>query len=135
MVDLCRLLALLLEAGLPLPKALKLTAAGLKSSEIARACRRLSQYVEAGQPLSEAVLIVSPLPETLSPIVQWGQTRSALPEALQTAATMYEGRMQMQISFIRLLLPPSVFLFAGGLILCSLLALFYPMFQLLSALV
>lgn len=134
MVDLCRLLALLLESGIPLPEALRLTAPGLQSSELAQACRRLARRTEAGQSLAEAIAVTSPLPDTLTPLVQWGEARSALPEALQAAAEMYEGRVQMQLAFVRLFLPPCVFLFAGGVILLSLLTLFLPMFQLLEAL-
>ncbi len=134
MVDVCRLLALLLEAGLPLPVALRSTASGLKSSELARACRELSRRVETGQALSEAIAITSPLPDTLGPVVQWGESRSALPEALQAASEMYEGRVRMQLAFVRLFLPPGVLIFAGGVILFSLLAIFLPMFTILQSL-
>ncbi len=105
-VDLCHVLALLLEAGLPLPQALRSTAAGLRSSELAQACRRMARRVEAGQPLAEAVAVTAPIPDTLGPVVQWGESRSALPQALQAAAEMYEGRVRMQLSFVRLFLPP-----------------------------
>jgi type II secretory pathway component PulF len=134
MVDLCRLLALLLEAGIPLPDALRMTAAGLKSSELAQACRRMARHVEAGESLAEAAAITPPLPDTLGPVVHWGESRSALPDALQAAAEMYEGRVRMQLAFVRLFLPPCVFIFAGGVILLSLFAIFVPMIRIITVL-
>jgi type II secretory pathway component PulF len=46
---------------------------------------------------------------------------------------MYEGRVHVQLGFVRLFLPPAVFLFAGGVILLSMLAIFFPMFILLQS--
>ena len=77
--------------------------------------------------------MTSPLPDTLGPVAEWGETRSALPDALQAAAEMYEGRVHVQLAFVRLFMPPAVFLFAGGVILLSLLAIFLPMFMLLKS--
>jgi type II secretory pathway component PulF len=134
MVDVCRLLALLLRTGIPLPDALRMTAAGLSSSELAQACRRLSKHVELGHSLADSIAVTAPLPDTLGPVAQWGEARSALPDALEAAAEMYEGRVQMQLAFVRLFLPPCVFLFAGGVIVLSLLAIFAPMFILLESL-
>lgn len=134
MVDFCRLLALLLQAGVALPEALRCVSDGLRSSELAAATRRLAKQVEGGRSLGDAIAVTSPLPDTLGPVAEWGETRSALPAALEAAAQMYEGRVRMQLSFVRLFLPPCVFLFAGGVILLSLLAIFLPMIQLVSAL-
>jgi type II secretory pathway component PulF len=132
--DLCRLLALLLENGMALPKALRSSSAGLRSSELGQACRRLAHCVETGQSLSEAVAVTPPLPDTLAPVAQWGEARSTLPAALVAAAEMYEGRVRTQLAFVRLFLPPGVFLLAGGVILVTMLGIFLPMIQIIQTL-
>jgi type IV pilus assembly protein PilC len=94
----------------------------------------LARRVEAGQPLAAAVTGTPPLPDTLAPVVQWGEMRSALPQALQAAAEMYEGRVRTQLTFVRLFLPPCVFLVAGGVILLSMLAVFLPLIKIIQTL-
>ena len=132
--DFSRLLALLLEVELPLPQALSLAAAGMRNAEYAASCRWLSARVAAGEPLSSALQGHDSFPESMVPIIRWGQQRSSLPEALEAVAEMFAGRVQVQLSFVRTFIPPFTFILVAGVILFSALASLLPMIQLIDAL-
>lgn len=53
--EFCHLLALLLEAELPMPEALRLAGQGIQNSDIDRACRAMANEVEKGRSLSDAM--------------------------------------------------------------------------------
>jgi type IV pilus assembly protein PilC len=135
LANFCRLLALLLEAGIPLPQALGMTAAGVRNGEVADGCWQLSAAVQAGQSLAGAMRPLDAFPHSLEPLVHWGEARSALPEALLSAGEMFEGRVRVHLSFVRTFMPPFVFLIVAAAILCFVLAALWPMFDLLNQLV
>ena len=64
-----RLMALLLGQQVPLPSALRLTAAGLRESDLAAACREAAEEVEAGRSLSECLAEFWQFPPSLRPLV------------------------------------------------------------------
>jgi type II secretory pathway component PulF len=134
MADCARVLSLLLEAQIPLPQALGIAATAMRNGEIAAGCWDLVGQVQAGHALAAAMERNSAFPPTLAPLVRWGETHLALPEALQAAAEMLEGRVQIQLEFVRTFLPPMMFLVVASAIFFSLLAAFYPMFRLVEAL-
>ena len=131
--DFSRLLALLLEVELPLPQALSLTAAGMRNAEYAAGCRWLSARVATGEPLWSAMLSRDAFPESMVPIVRWGQQRSSLPEALEAVAEMFAGRVQVQLSFVRTFIPPFTFILVAGVILFSAMATLLPMIRMLDS--
>jgi type II secretory pathway component PulF len=108
------LLAALLEARVPLPRALALTAQGLYDRDLADACERLGAAVAGGQPLW-AGFNGRRLPASLGPLVEWGTKHGTLPDVLRSAAEMFIARSQAQSQFVRTVLPPLMFLviFAG----------------------
>jgi type II secretory pathway component PulF len=134
LADFSRLLALLLEAGIPLPQALGMTAAGLRNGEVSAGCWQLARAAQAGHSLADGMRPLEAFPRSLEPILQWGQAHSALPEALAAAGEMFEGRVRVHLTFVRTFLPPFVFLLVGGAILFSVVAALWPMFRLIEAL-
>jgi type II secretory pathway component PulF len=134
LIDFGRLLSLLLEAGVPLHHALMMTASGLRNTELKLGCRKLADGVRQGQSFSQAIQQIDPIPETVRPIIEWGEARSSLPEALDAAADMFEGRVLVQLDFVRTFLPPLAFLVVAGVILFSVLAVLLPLFQIMQSL-
>ncbi|MDG3004022.1 type II secretion system F family protein [Paludisphaera mucosa] len=53
--EFCHLLAMLLEADLPLPEALRLTGSGVENNDVDLACRAMARSVEQGASLSAAM--------------------------------------------------------------------------------
>jgi len=105
-----RLMALLIESELPLPAALKLAGRGSQDADLAVACLAASRRVDGGEALGQALAGLPQFPKSLGPIVAWGQQAGALPDALRTAAEMFEGRLRGQLVLLRTVVPPFAFL-------------------------
>jgi general secretion pathway protein F len=128
------LMGLLLEQEVPLPDALRVTAAGLRDANLARECCRTAEDVEKGRPLDESLAARRQFPASLIPIIQWGQRASALPEAFRAAAEMFAGRARTHGTLLETMLLPIMFLavllFAGFFVI----AMFVPLIALISRL-
>ncbi len=127
--DFAHSLACLIQQQMPLPEALRLTADGLPDANIAEASRRCAERVEQGRPLSEAMAETQRLPETLVPLVRWGERHGALGEALETAREMCERRVEMRAAMLRSMLPPLVFVLVGSVAWFMITGLLMPIFQ------
>jgi type II secretory pathway component PulF len=109
----CRLLALLLRQGLPLPEAAKLAASGVDVPLMTMVGFRVSRTVESGRKLADSLEAIRTVPPTLVPLVRWGEDHGALPESLDSAAEMFETRIRMRAALVESILPPIVFVVIG----------------------
>jgi type II secretory pathway component PulF len=108
--ELLRLLALLLDERLPLPKALELTGEGLTDRDLGHACQRVKSRVESGRSLADAFGSERRLPRALGPLLDWGVQSSSLPAVLRSSAELYADRAEAQANLARTILPPLMFL-------------------------
>lgn len=129
-----RMLALLLEGRLPLAESLRMAGDGARDADLASACRKAAGAIENGCSLEESLSTHAAFPRSLSPIVAWGRQAAALPEALNTAADMFEARLQSQLGLLRTAVPALTFLAVlwGALFLVAAVAL--PMVSLIERL-
>jgi general secretion pathway protein F len=104
-----RLMALLLGEQVPLPEALRLTAAGLREGGLSAACRGAAREVEEGRSLAESFSGYGQFPPSLRPLVDWGERTSDPAAAFQAATEMFEGRVQLRVQLLNTVLPPIVF--------------------------
>ncbi|MHB1036499.1 MAG: type II secretion system F family protein [Pirellulales bacterium] len=134
LAEFLRLLGLLVESEIPLPAALELAGKGIRDGDLSAACRWMAQDVAAGQAISVCVRRMRQFPASLAPIVEWGERSAALSESLRAAAEMFEGRLHVQASLVKVILPPLAFLFVAvmvGLLVC---AIFLPLISLIQCL-
>jgi len=130
-----RLMGLLLEQQVPLPDALRLSADGLRDSDLASGCRRVADEVDGGRALYESMAAQRQFPPSLIPLVEWGQRAPALADAFRAAAEMFEGRVRTQGIFLEALLLPIMLMLTLCLVGAFVVALFLPfisLFQVLS---
>jgi general secretion pathway protein F len=113
LVQWARLTGMLLEQQVPLPEALRLSAAGAGDACLAEASRWAAAEVEAGRPLADCLMQRRPFPPSMTPLVDWGQQTGALGDAFRASAEMFEGRAQVQgVSLESVLLPVSLVMLA-----------------------
>ena len=129
-----RLLALLVESRLELAESLRLAGAGSRDYELLVACRQAALRIEGGSALGEAIDQSPAFAKSLVPIVDWGQRAGALPDALRTASEMFESRIQAQLVFLRMIIPPLTLLLILWGVLFLVSALMLPMVSLLEKL-
>ena len=132
--ELARLLAVLLEQGVPLPEALNLAADGVHDANVSEVSRTLAEGVENGRPLAELLQSTYRLPATLVAIVRWGERTGELSEAFRLASEMYEGRVRMRSELVKSVVPPLVFVFVATLACVFLVGLYLPMIEMIQVL-
>lgn len=129
-----RLMALLIEQRVPLPDALRLTAAGLGDANLSHGCRRMAEDVESGSALAESMKWRSQFPTDMVPLIEWGQRTAALPDAFRATAEMFEGRTVSQGSLLEAVILPLMLMLIGVFIGFLVVALFMPTIHLVHCL-
>lgn len=98
---LCEILTLLVEQGVPLPKALRLAARSSSDAMLERAALDLCEAAERGEPLAAALTREKTLPRFLVWLVMHGASQGQLPQSLQHAAAIYRDRALWQAEMVR----------------------------------
>ncbi len=129
-----RLMSLLLEQQVPLPDALRLTADGLRDSDLAYGCRGVADDVDRGEVLYESMAGRPQFPPSLIPIIEWGQRAPALADSFRAATEMFEGRLQSQGSVLEAILLPIMLMFILCFVGAFVLAMFLPFISFISLL-
>jgi len=125
--ELSRLLAVLLEQGIPVPDALRLAADGVHDANMRQLSLWLADGTQRGQPLSTLLESTYRLPATLRPLVRWGERTGELAEAFRVAGTTYARRVQVRADLVRGIMPPMVYVVLAVTVGHVAIALFLPL--------
>ncbi|GIW86582.1 MAG: type II secretion system protein GspF [Isosphaeraceae bacterium] len=93
--SLCRVLAVLLEARLPLPEAVRLAGPATEDPFLAKACERAAARIEAGEDWS-AVVCEGLFPPGFRGFVAWAQGSGDLVRSLRLAGAVFEARARAE---------------------------------------
>jgi type II secretory pathway component PulF len=132
--ELARLLAALVEYGVPLPESLRLAAAAVRDANLSQVSLGLATEVERGRSLSELIAVTPRMPASLGPLVRWGERAGQLDEAFRVAAEMFEGRLQLRAELVRSILPPLVFVAVASGVFFLLASLYLPLVAMIQGL-
>jgi general secretion pathway protein F len=132
--ELSHLMALLLEHGVPLPDALRLTSEAVRDERLARATRVLAERCEQGGNVVGGLSGLYAMPATLRPVLGWGEQKSALPDAFRAAAEMFSARLELHAQLVRVVSAPVTFLIVVAFVLFTATAMFLPFIKLITAL-
>ncbi len=132
--EFCHLLAMMIEANLPLPRSFELAGQAVRDAEVADACGRMRRAVEGGEPLSSAFLIWKSIPAGLGQLFHWSEGHGNLSESLHLAGDMFESRARSQASFASSVLATFLLLLILWWIGFALAALYLPMITMIGRL-
>jgi len=132
--EFTHLLSILLEHGMPLPEALRLTASGMQNANLAEASAAFAVSTQKGATLSQLLRSSQRAPASLTPLVAWGERAGDLPGALETACQMFKQRVKLRAALLRSILPPAMFLMVGALLMVLAVSLAAPAIHLITAL-
>jgi type II secretory pathway component PulF len=129
-----RLLAILLEYGVPLPRALEWV--GDEAADVAApdVPTSLAAGTAQGRPLSELLCPVRHLPASAIPFIRWGEHSGRLPEALWTVNDMLLARVKNRALVVQTFGPLAVFVFIAFVVGYVFTALFAPLRTLIESL-
>lgn len=134
LVDFSRLMHLLLDRRVPIAEALRLTAAGLRWSDLAEVSRACAVDVEKGMGLSESMAKYADFPASIHPVIGSGMQTQQPAEAFAAAADMYQRRAGVDATQWEAILPPMILVFVAVGLGLLVLAMFLPLIKLISSL-
>lgn len=120
-------LSFLLEGGLPMLKALNLSAKAMGNIRLEASVLEASEKVAGGQRLSASL---EGFPPVFIQLVSTGETSGRLPETLSRAAVSYEEEFNRKVNSAVALFEPGMILVMGLVVGFIVLAVLLPMFQL-----
>ncbi|MBN1346243.1 MAG: type II secretion system F family protein [Phycisphaerae bacterium] len=121
------------QAGLPLPEALRLAGGVTGSRRVDRDADRIAAAVEQGKSVFEAVQLCSLIPGIFGYTLQVALGRDVLPQALAGLSESYENRAIHYQGLLRVLMFPVVVAMVGLILLFGVFALFLPLITLINS--
>ena len=123
-------MATLLAAGLPLPRALEVTANVVSNYTFSLAVRQVRQDVERGRPMAESMAGIECFPAMLTEMVGVGERSGALEETLDVIGDYYDNEVSVTTARLLSVLEPIITICLAVLVVVLLLAVYLPMFTL-----
>jgi type IV pilus assembly protein PilC len=130
----CRLLAVLVDHGVPLAEALRLAGEGVRDAGLRELSRQFSAGVERGESLADLLAAAPRLPASLVPLVRWGEKTHTLGDALRSAADLFLERIRLRSMLLRSISPPLVFILVAAVVGFVVMSLFLPLLSLIQGL-
>jgi general secretion pathway protein F len=129
------LLAILVDYGLPLPRAFELAGAASSDPLLVAGAREARRDLEAGLPLGPALRHRLLVPELIAWMTVVGEQRGDLGQTLHRVAEVYRRQVERRATLLRNVLPPFLIIGTAGVLVCLFVfALILPMIRLLEAL-
>jgi type II secretory pathway component PulF len=132
LTEFCHLMAMLIEAETPLPRAFELAGSSVRDADVAEACASLGRAIDGGEPLSRAIRRWETIPAGLEQLFRWSEDRGRLPGALHLAGDMFESRARSQSSYASSVMSTFLLLLVFWWIGFAIAVLYIPFFSMLS---
>lgn len=123
-------MATLLAAGLPLPRALEVTANVVSNYTFSLAVRQVRQDVERGRPMTESMSAIDYFPPMLTEMVGVGERSGSLEKTLDVIGDYYDNEVSVTTARLLSVLEPAITIALAVLVVLLLLAVYLPMFTL-----
>ena len=128
-----RTLGTLLQNGVPVLTALKITEQVLPNRLIKEAVAKTREAVTDGKTLAQPLAQSKLFPQLMVDLVRIGEETGDVPGALNNLADTYEGELTIALRLMTQLLEPILIVVMGGVVAFLLLSIFLPLFRLISA--
>ena len=122
-------MATLLAAGLPLPRALEVTAIVVSNYTFSLAVRQVRQDVERGRPMTESMSAIDYFPPMLTEMVGVGERSGSLEETLDVIGDYFDHEAATMTERLLAVLEPVIIIVLAAVTVILLLAVYLPMFS------
>lgn len=129
----CRTLGTLLERGVPLAEALRLLVRATENVVARRELRGIRRAVERGDALSRRLAEATAFPPLVSQMILVGEETARLDETLLHVAGLYEEELDAKIDTLTSIIEPILIVLIGAILGLILIALYLPLFDLVTA--
>jgi type IV pilus assembly protein PilC len=128
----CRTLGTLLSSGVPVLESLDITAHTSGNAILERAILEVRRQVEAGKSLAEPLKATNQFPSMVVQMISVGELTGALDTMLSKIAEFYEEEVDTAVAGMMKLIEPILIVFLGVVIGGIVIAMYLPMFDLIS---
>ncbi len=128
----CRTLGTLLSAGVPVLEALEITARTSGNAVIERAILEVRKQVEEGKSLAEPLKVTNQFPPMVVQMISVGEATGAMDTMLSKIVEFYEEEVDVAVAGMMKLIEPILIFFLGVVIGGTVIAMYLPMFSLIS---
>ncbi|MGE5236231.1 MAG: type II secretion system F family protein [Acidobacteriota bacterium] len=128
----CRTLGTLLSAGVPVLESLEITARTSGNAVIEQAILEVRKQVEEGKSMAEPLKSTGQFPAMVVQMISVGETTGAMDTMLAKIAEFYEEEVDVAVAGMMKLIEPIMILFLGVVIGGIVIAMYLPMFDLIS---
>jgi type II secretory pathway component PulF len=128
-----RTLGTLLQNGVPVLTALKITEQVMPNRLIKEAVSKTREAVTDGKTLAQPMAQSKIFPQLMIDLVRIGEETGDVPGALNNLADTYEGELQIALRLMTQLIEPVLIVVMGVVVGFLLLSIFLPLFRLISS--
>lgn len=128
----CRTLGTLLSAGVPVLESLEITARTSGNAVIEGAILEVRKQVEEGKALADPLKTTGQFPPMVVQMISVGEATGAMDTMLSKIAEFYEEEVDTAVAGMMKLIEPIMILFLGVVIGGVIIAMYLPMFDLIS---
>jgi type IV pilus assembly protein PilC len=130
----CRTLSTLLSSGVPILDGLDITARTAGNAIIEEAILATRKSIERGETVSAPLRETGVFPPMVTQMISVGETTGALDTMLSKIADFYEDEVDTAVAGLLTLLEPIMIAFLGGVVGGIVIAMYLPIFDLISKL-
>ena len=130
----CRTLATLISSGVPILDGLEITARTSGNSVIEDAVMTTRKSIERGETIAAPLKETAVFPPMVVQMISVGETTGALDTMLAKIADFYEDEVDTAVAGLLTLLEPVMIAFLGGVVGGIVIAMYLPIFDLISKL-
>lgn len=127
-----RTLGTLLQNGVPVLTALKITEQVISNSIVREAIAKTRDAVTDGKTLAQPLEQSKIFPQLMVDLVRIGEETGDVPGALNNIAGTYEGELQIALRVMTTLIEPALIIVMAVIVAFLLLSIFLPLFRLIS---
>ncbi len=127
-----RTLGTLLQNGVPVLTALKITEQVLSNQIVKEAIAKTREAVTDGKTLAQPLAASKVFPQLMVDLVRIGEETGDVPGALNNIADTYEGELQIGLRVMTQLIEPIMIIMIALVVGVLLLSILLPMFKLIS---
>jgi type IV pilus assembly protein PilC len=111
-----RMLSSMVDAGVPLPRAMEVATSSLNNVVFERALTDVRQAMLRGEGLAQPIMTTRLFPGIAAQMIRVGEDTGTLDTQLDVAATFYERELDYKIAKVTTIIEPVVIIVMGGIV-------------------
>jgi type IV pilus assembly protein PilC len=130
----CRTLGTLLSSGVPILDGLEITAKTAGNAVIEKAIRGVRERIERGETIAVPLRATGVFPPMVSQMIGAGESTGALDTMLAKIAEFYEEEVDVAVAGLLTVLEPLLICVLGVIVGTIVIAMYLPLFDIISQL-